>query len=159
MSSSFLQARCAKVLICAGNDRLDRELMIAHMQGKFQVHLVPASGHVVEVSYAARSTTLLNAPPSLYPASILSVSSMKNSSICLSCSWLSACPTYTPTRLCILSLLVYLSASLYLSTCLSTCLLVYLSVYLPRSPYVCSSRSTVSVKFSSFFFPLSYSVF
>ncbi|EPT29626.1 chain a, pp2a-specific methylesterase apo form (pme), putative [Toxoplasma gondii ME49] len=48
MSSLFLQARCTKVLICAGNDRLDRELMIAHMQGKFQVQLVPYSGHVVE---------------------------------------------------------------------------------------------------------------
>ncbi|PHJ18550.1 protein phosphatase methylesterase [Cystoisospora suis] len=59
MSSLFLQARCAKVLICAGNDRLDRELMIAHMQGKFQVHLVPASGHVVEEDQPQEVATVL----------------------------------------------------------------------------------------------------
>ncbi|PFH37849.1 putative chain a, pp2a-specific methylesterase apo form (pme) [Besnoitia besnoiti] len=59
MSSLFLQARCTKVLICAGNDRLDRELMIAHMQGKFQVQLVPYSGHVVEEDQPQEVTHVL----------------------------------------------------------------------------------------------------
>jgi hypothetical protein len=31
----------------AGTDRLDKELMIGQMQGKFQMVVLPASGHCV----------------------------------------------------------------------------------------------------------------
>lgn len=32
MSHAFLSSRCVKILICSSSDRLDKELMIAHMQ-------------------------------------------------------------------------------------------------------------------------------
>ncbi|CDJ38242.1 protein phosphatase methylesterase 1, putative [Eimeria tenella] len=48
MSHAFLSSRCVKILICSSSDRLDKELMIAHMQGKFQVQIVSGSGHVIE---------------------------------------------------------------------------------------------------------------
>lgn len=47
-SHAFLSSRCVKILICSSSDRLDKELMIAHMQGKFQVQIVTGSGHVIE---------------------------------------------------------------------------------------------------------------
>ncbi len=63
MSAKFLRAKGAKLLILAGTDRLDKELMIGQMQGtflvlfllfdkmlikcigKFQLHVFPAAGH------------------------------------------------------------------------------------------------------------------
>ncbi|KAF2674263.1 protein phosphatase methylesteras-like protein 1 [Microthyrium microscopicum] len=48
MSNKFLTARGAKLLILAGTDRLDKELMIGQMQGKFQLHVVPEAGHFVQ---------------------------------------------------------------------------------------------------------------
>lgn len=47
MSKTFLSAPAAKLLILASTDRLDRELTIAHMQGKFQNVVMSASGHAV----------------------------------------------------------------------------------------------------------------
>ncbi|KAJ7221825.1 Alpha/beta hydrolase fold-1 [Mycena haematopus] len=40
-------ARTARLLLLAGTDRLDRELMIGQMQGKFQMAVVPGVGHVL----------------------------------------------------------------------------------------------------------------
>ncbi len=48
MSIKFLSARCAKLLILAGTDRLDKELMIGQMQGKFQLVVIPEAGHFVQ---------------------------------------------------------------------------------------------------------------
>ena len=47
MSRLFLGASAAKLLILAAVDRLDRELTLAHMQGKFQNVLITSSGHAV----------------------------------------------------------------------------------------------------------------
>ncbi|KAF7335417.1 Protein phosphatase methylesterase 1 [Mycena venus] len=47
LSASFLSARTARLLLLAGTDRLDRELMIGQMQGKFQMVVVPGVGHVL----------------------------------------------------------------------------------------------------------------
>ncbi|CEM37578.1 unnamed protein product [Vitrella brassicaformis CCMP3155] len=47
LSGLFLQSRCVKLLLLAGQDTLDKELMIAQMQGKFQLKLI-RSGHVIE---------------------------------------------------------------------------------------------------------------
>jgi protein phosphatase methylesterase 1 len=33
--------------VLAGTDRLDKELMIGHMQGKFQLVVVPGVGHML----------------------------------------------------------------------------------------------------------------
>lgn len=51
LSSKFLAARTARLLVLAGTDRLDKELMIGQMQGKFQMIVVPDTGHMIhEVS-------------------------------------------------------------------------------------------------------------
>lgn len=63
MSGKFLTARGAKLLLLAGTDRLDKELMIGQMQGwstafhpysiltstgKFQLQVFPAAGHFLQ---------------------------------------------------------------------------------------------------------------
>ncbi|KAG6850105.1 hypothetical protein H0H93_001026 [Arthromyces matolae] len=48
LSSTFLQARTARILVLAGADRLDNELMIGQMQGKFQMVVVPGVGHMLQ---------------------------------------------------------------------------------------------------------------
>lgn len=45
LSKKFLQARGGKLLILAGTDRLDRELIIGQMQGKYQLVVLPEVGH------------------------------------------------------------------------------------------------------------------
>ncbi|KAF2222447.1 Alpha/Beta hydrolase protein [Elsinoe ampelina] len=45
MSSRFLAGRAAKALVLAGTDRLDRELMVGQMQGRFQLTVLPEAGH------------------------------------------------------------------------------------------------------------------
>ena len=45
MSESFLNSKARKLLILAGTDRLDKPLMIGQMQGRFQVVILPESGH------------------------------------------------------------------------------------------------------------------
>ena len=47
LSSAFLQVSCPKILVLAGTDRLDTPLMIAQMQGKFQLLVVGKAGHAV----------------------------------------------------------------------------------------------------------------
>eukprot|EP00892_Ulva_mutabilis_P009563 jgi/Ulvmu1/697/UM010_0069.1 len=48
LSDAFVGVRVPKVLLIAGADRLDRPLTIAQMQGKFQMVLVPQSGHAIQ---------------------------------------------------------------------------------------------------------------
>ncbi|KAF2421030.1 protein phosphatase methylesterase [Tothia fuscella] len=48
MSGKFLGAKGAKLLLLAGTDRLDKELMIGQMQGKFQLQVFPMAGHFVQ---------------------------------------------------------------------------------------------------------------
>lgn len=55
MSSAFLQGKAAKLLILAGTDRLDKELMIGQMQGKFQLVVFPEAGHFVQEDLPART--------------------------------------------------------------------------------------------------------
>ncbi|XP_028405576.1 protein phosphatase methylesterase 1-like isoform X2 [Dendronephthya gigantea] len=47
MSRLFLSCPVPKLLLVAGRDRLDKELTVAHIQGKFQLHLLPKCGHAV----------------------------------------------------------------------------------------------------------------
>ncbi|XP_068719522.1 protein phosphatase methylesterase 1-like [Montipora capricornis] len=47
MSKLFLSCPVPKLLILAGIDRLDRELTIGQMQGKFQMQVLPRCGHCV----------------------------------------------------------------------------------------------------------------
>lgn len=55
MSSAFLQGKAAKLLILAGTDRLDKELMIGQMQGKFQLVVFPEAGHFVQEDLPGRT--------------------------------------------------------------------------------------------------------
>ncbi|TFY83903.1 hypothetical protein EWM64_g87 [Hericium alpestre] len=47
LSSAFLAARSARLLVLAGTDRLDKQLMIGQMQGKFQMVVIPNTGHML----------------------------------------------------------------------------------------------------------------
>lgn len=47
LSNRFLEARAAKLLLLAGVDRLDKDLTVGQMQGKFQMQVLPAVGHTV----------------------------------------------------------------------------------------------------------------
>lgn len=49
LSDLFLSLPAAKLLLLAGTDRLDKPLMIGQMQGKFQLVVLPAVGHTVQV--------------------------------------------------------------------------------------------------------------
>lgn len=53
LSKLFLSARTARLLVLAGTERLDRELMIGQMQGKFQLSVITGVGHMLqEVRYS-----------------------------------------------------------------------------------------------------------
>ena len=47
LSARFLGVAGAKLLLLAGVDRLDRELTVGQMQGKFQMQVLPQVGHTV----------------------------------------------------------------------------------------------------------------
>ena len=47
LSQRFLAAPGAKLLLLAGVDRMDKELTVGQMQGKFQMQVLPAVGHTV----------------------------------------------------------------------------------------------------------------
>ncbi|PFH51090.1 hypothetical protein AMATHDRAFT_59791 [Amanita thiersii Skay4041] len=59
LSSAFLSARTARLLILAGADRLDKELMIGQMQGKFQMEVVPGVGHMLHEDDPTRAAEIL----------------------------------------------------------------------------------------------------
>ncbi|EME38507.1 hypothetical protein DOTSEDRAFT_48707 [Dothistroma septosporum NZE10] len=59
MSKKFLSGRGAKQLILAGTDRLDKELMIGQMQGKFQLVVIPEAGHFVQEDVPEKTANLL----------------------------------------------------------------------------------------------------
>ena len=48
LSKLYLSVKAPKLLLLAGNDRLDTELTIAQMQGKFQMTLLPKAGHAIQ---------------------------------------------------------------------------------------------------------------
>ncbi|XP_062513766.1 protein phosphatase methylesterase 1-like isoform X2 [Corticium candelabrum] len=47
LSQKFLGCTVAKLLLLAGVDRLDKDLTVGQMQGKFEMHVLPQVGHVV----------------------------------------------------------------------------------------------------------------
>jgi protein phosphatase methylesterase 1 len=48
LSTSFLNVKIPKTLILAERERLDKELMIAQMQGKFKLSVLMDVGHSVQ---------------------------------------------------------------------------------------------------------------
>ncbi|KAM0790177.1 hypothetical protein ACM66B_005496 [Microbotryomycetes sp. NB124-2] len=59
LSSKFLSARTARLLLLAGRDTLDKELMIGQMQGKFQLEVLPEVGHCVQEDAPEKTADLL----------------------------------------------------------------------------------------------------
>jgi protein phosphatase methylesterase 1 len=59
LSTAFLGTAVPKVLLLAGTDRLDRDLTIGQMQGKFQMVVLPAAGHAVHEDEAAKTADSL----------------------------------------------------------------------------------------------------
>ncbi|KAH9847834.1 protein phosphatase methylesterase [Lenzites betulinus] len=59
LSSKFLAARTARLLVLAGTERLDKELMIGQMQGKFQLVVIPGVGHMVHEDDPTRMAEVL----------------------------------------------------------------------------------------------------
>ncbi|KAF8150993.1 Alpha/Beta hydrolase protein [Crassisporium funariophilum] len=59
LSSQFLASRTARLLVLAGTDRLDKELMIGQMQGKFQMVVVPGVGHMLHEDDPTRLAEIL----------------------------------------------------------------------------------------------------
>jgi len=47
LSKTFLACPVPKFLVLAGTDRLDTELTVAQMQGKYQLLLLPQAGHYI----------------------------------------------------------------------------------------------------------------
>ncbi|CAN8006338.1 unnamed protein product [Ixodes hexagonus] len=56
LSSLFLSVPCPKLLLLAGVDRLDKDLTIGQMQGKFQMQVLPQCGHAVHEDVPEKAT-------------------------------------------------------------------------------------------------------
>ncbi|EGO24925.1 hypothetical protein SERLADRAFT_370151 [Serpula lacrymans var. lacrymans S7.9] len=59
LSNKFLAAKAARILILAGTDRLDKELMIGQMQGKFQMEVLANVGHMLHEDDPTRLAEIL----------------------------------------------------------------------------------------------------
>lgn len=59
LSKKFLESRGGKLLLLAGTDRLDKELMIGQMQGKYQLQVFPEAGHFIHEDQPARTATVV----------------------------------------------------------------------------------------------------
>ncbi|KAH3677558.1 hypothetical protein WICPIJ_008965 [Wickerhamomyces pijperi] len=54
LSSQFIRAPFSKLLVLAGTDNLDKDLMIGQMQGKYQLVVFQDSGHFVQEDCSSR---------------------------------------------------------------------------------------------------------
>ncbi|GAC93985.1 hypothetical protein PHSY_001554 [Pseudozyma hubeiensis SY62] len=59
LSSRFLSVKTARLLLLAGTDRLDRELMIGQMQGKYQLEVIADVGHSLHEDAPERTARIL----------------------------------------------------------------------------------------------------
>jgi protein phosphatase methylesterase 1 len=61
MSEKFLKGKGAKLLMLAGTDRLDKELMIGQMQGMSSVIILPAymESNMLQVNFSSKSSPML----------------------------------------------------------------------------------------------------
>ena len=60
MSTAFMSSPCPKLLLLAGTDRLDKELAIGHMQGKFQMTVVTDCGHFMQEDRPEEIAAMIN---------------------------------------------------------------------------------------------------
>ncbi|KAI1328274.1 protein phosphatase methylesterase 1 [Xylariaceae sp. FL0255] len=59
LSQRFLGARGAKLLLLAGTDRLDTELTIGQMQGKYALQVFPEAGHFIHEDHPEKTAISL----------------------------------------------------------------------------------------------------
>ncbi|KAL1970465.1 hypothetical protein VTN77DRAFT_4109 [Rasamsonia byssochlamydoides] len=59
LSKKFLEAKGGKLLLLAGTDRLDKELMIGQMQGKYQLQVLPDAGHFIHEDQPSKTAQIL----------------------------------------------------------------------------------------------------
>ncbi|KAL2053964.1 hypothetical protein ABVK25_005893 [Lepraria finkii] len=59
LSKKFLDAKGGKLLLLAGTDRLDKELMIGQMQGKYQLQVFPEAGHFIHEDQAEKTAMVV----------------------------------------------------------------------------------------------------
>ncbi|KAH6898647.1 Alpha/Beta hydrolase protein [Thelonectria olida] len=59
LSKKFLEARGGKLLLLAGTDRLDTELTIGQMQGKYALQVFPEAGHFIHEDLPERTAVSL----------------------------------------------------------------------------------------------------
>ncbi|KAK4136400.1 protein phosphatase methylesterase [Trichocladium antarcticum] len=59
LSGKFLGGRGGKMLLLAGTDRLDTELMIGQMQGKYALQVFPEAGHFIHEDLPEKTATVL----------------------------------------------------------------------------------------------------
>jgi protein phosphatase methylesterase 1 len=59
LTNKFLSVPASKLLVLAGVDRLDRDLTIGQMQGKFQMQVLPQAGHAVHEDVPDRVADVL----------------------------------------------------------------------------------------------------
>ncbi|GAA5977539.1 hypothetical protein JCM10908_005007 [Rhodotorula pacifica] len=59
LSKKFLDCRTAKLLLLAGTDRLDKDLLIGQMQGRYQLEVYPDVGHCVHEDAPERTAETL----------------------------------------------------------------------------------------------------
>ncbi|KAL9623789.1 MAG: hypothetical protein Q9160_002020 [Pyrenula sp. 1 TL-2023] len=59
LSRKFLTSPGGKLLLLAGTDRLDKELMIGQMQGKYQLQVFPDAGHFIHEDQPAKTARVL----------------------------------------------------------------------------------------------------
>jgi len=60
LSSKFLSVSASKLLLLAGVDRLDRDLTVGQMQGKFQMQILPQAGHAVHEDVPEKVADILS---------------------------------------------------------------------------------------------------
>ncbi|KAI9806840.1 MAG: Protein phosphatase methylesterase 1 [Piccolia ochrophora] len=59
LSKKFLSAKGGKLLLLAGTDRLDKELMIGQMQGKYQLQVFPEAGHFIHEDLPQKTASVI----------------------------------------------------------------------------------------------------
>ncbi|KAH0841168.1 hypothetical protein AYO21_06942 [Fonsecaea monophora] len=59
LSKKFLESRGGKLLLLAGTDRLDKELMIGQMQGKYQLQVFPEAGHFIQEDQPTKTAQIV----------------------------------------------------------------------------------------------------
>merc|ERR1719510_1369539 len=60
LSSNFLSVSTSKLLVLAGVDRLDKDLTIGQMQGKFQMQILPQAGHAIHEDVPDKVSNILS---------------------------------------------------------------------------------------------------